>query len=366
MSRVLHIVPALFGLDNIFGGAERYALELAREMSDHVPTTLVAFGRKFLHKKLNNLDIIVLKNWLNFKRFKFDPVNPFLIKNLLEADIIHYHQSNTMMASLALAYAHINKKTIFSTQLGGSGYGIHRITDVTDWYDGHLHISKFSCNAFNHSQNAKARVILGGVDTDKFSPDINVKRTNEVLYVGRLLPHKGINYLVEAVAPDEPLMLVGRPAKYAQDFYKLLQDLSLNKQVRFFENCNDDAVIQAYRQALCIVLPSVHSTVFGGHYSIPELLGQTLIEGMACGTPAIATDVTSLPEVIDDGVTGFIVPPNDPKSLAEKIKWLRQHPVEAKEMGQAARRRVLDLFTWEKVVERCLLAYQELGKANFN
>ena len=52
---------------------------------------------------------------------------------------------------------------------------------------------------------------------------------------------------------------------------------------------------------------------------MPELLGQTLIEGMACGTPAICTDVASMPEVVEDGVTGFVVPPNDPAYLGAKL-----------------------------------------------
>ena len=88
-----------------------------------------------------------------------------------------------------------------------------------------------------------------------------------------------------------------------------------------------------------------------------ELLGQTLLEGMACGAPAIATDVCSLPEVVEDGVTGFIVPPNDPTALGEKIRWLRLHPAEARRMGEAARQRVLESFTWDRVVQNCFEAY---------
>jgi glycosyltransferase involved in cell wall biosynthesis len=78
---------------------------------------------------------------------------------------------------------------------------------------------------------------------------------------------------------------------------------------------------------------------------------------MACGAPAICTDVASLPEVVEDGVTGFVVPPNDPQALGRKLCWLREHPDEAREMGEAARRRVLKTFTWGKVVRRCLEIY---------
>ena len=115
--------------------------------------------------------------------------------------------------------------------------------------------------------------------------------------------------------------------------------------------------MNAYRQALCVVLPSVFESVFGEKHSLPELLGQTLLEGMACGTPAVTTTVASLPEVVEDGVTGFVVPPNDPIALRDRIRWLREHPAERDAMGRAARERVLRLFTWDAVVQRCLDIY---------
>jgi glycosyltransferase involved in cell wall biosynthesis len=65
-----------------------------------------------------------------------------------------------------------------------------------------------------------------------------------------------------------------------------------------------------------------------------------------------------MPEVVDDGVTGFVVPPNDPARLGDRLSWLRAHPVESAGMGMAARQRVLDRFTWGSVVNRCLDAYR--------
>ena len=83
----------------------------------------------------------------------------------------------------------------------------------------------------------------------------------------------------------------------------------------FHQDCDDDALIDAYRRSLCVVLPSVYKTMYGDETTVPELLGQTLLEGMACGSPVICTRVASLPEVVEDGVTGFIVPPNSPARL---------------------------------------------------
>jgi D-inositol-3-phosphate glycosyltransferase len=105
------------------------------------------------------------------------------------------------------------------------------------------------------------------------------------------------------------------------------------------------------------VLPSVYE--YGGAVSkVPELLGQTLLEGMACGVPAICTNVASMPEVVRDGVTGFIVPPHDPAALRERLLWLRDHPAERRSMGAAGRKHVVDNFQWPVVVARCLAAYR--------
>ena len=64
-----------------------------------------------------------------------------------------------------------------------------------------------------------------------------------------------------------------------------------------------------------------------------------------------------MPEVVEDGVTGFIVAAHDAGRLGERLRWLREHPREAGQMGQAARQRVLEKFTWPIVVRRCLEIY---------
>lgn len=355
MPRVLHVAPVLFG--DVMGGAERYTLELARAMAVRVPTTLLAFGPKPRRERIGDLEIRVIHNWINFGPFKFDPLNPLMIRELCRADIIHCHQTETMMASIALLYARAAGKPVFTSHLGGAGYGLHRFIDVTRWYHGHLHISEFSRRNFGHERLEHARVVFGGVDSERFRPDSGIERSGEVLYVGRLLPHKGINYLVEAIDARTSLMIIGRQFRHAQRFLDDLRRLAQNKHVSFVLDAADDAIIQAYQRALCIVLPSVHTTVYGEHHPIPELLGQTLLEGMACGAPAICTNVTSLPEVVQDGVTGFVVPPNNAVALRERICWLQAHPEESARMGAAARQRVVAKFGWDSVVDRCFKAY---------
>src|SRR5262249_50405785 len=156
-----------------------------------------------------------------------------------------------------------------------------------------------------HSGKTWAHVIYGGVDTEKFSPAECVERDGTVLFVGRLLPHKGIDDLIKGLPASMRLNVIGRP--YDRRYYEDLLKLADGKQVNFLTTCNDDQLVEAYRRALCVVLPSVYKTMYGEQTSVPELLGQTLLEGMACATPAICTNVASMPEVVTDQVSGFVV-----------------------------------------------------------
>jgi glycosyltransferase involved in cell wall biosynthesis len=154
---------------------------------------------------------------------------------------------------------------------------------------------------------------------------------------------------------DLPLEIIGQP--YNKRYLADLQALAVGKKVIFRYGFNDSELVAAYQRAGCVVLPSVYTNCYGDSTKIPELLGQTLLEGMACGAPVICTNVASMPEVVEDGVTGFVVPPNDPASLREKLIWLQEHPAQACQMGMAGRQRVLKDFRWEAVVERCLKVY---------
>jgi glycosyltransferase involved in cell wall biosynthesis len=79
---------------------------------------------------------------------------------------------------------------------------------------------------------------------------------------------------------------------------------------------------------------------------------------MASGTPVISTDVGPGPELIVDGVTGFIIPQNDSRALGERLLMLLNDQSRARQMGQAAYERVVREFTWRRTAERCLDAYK--------
>jgi glycosyltransferase involved in cell wall biosynthesis len=358
-TRVVHTTPALFGPSGIVGGGERYALELARSMAARVSTTLLTFGPVAREETMGDLRIKVLAQTWNVRG---QPQNPFalgLLPEVLGADVVHCHQQHMFASSVAALAARAARKRVFVSDLGGGAWDLSAYVSTDRCYHGHLHISEYSRNIFGHAGKPWAHVIYGGVDADKFHPapasDLPVSGSRErpVVFVGRLLPHKGVNDLVEAATPEMPVLLLGRP--YDERFLGDLKRLAQGKRVAFRHESTDADLVRAY---LCVVLPSVYRNMYGTESRVPELLGQTLLEGMACGIPAICTDVASMPEVVVDGVTGFIVPPNDPGALREKLTWLAAHPAETAVMGAAARRHVLDRFRWDTVVDRCLAIYE--------
>lgn len=353
--RVLHIVPALFGSKGVLGGAERYALELARHMADAVPTRMLTFGEQSRHEAFGNLTVRVVGHPWYVRGQHSNPISAAIVGEASRADVVHCHQQHILASSLVAAFSNIAGRRVFVTDLGGGGWDVSAYVNTDRWFHGHLHISEYSREIFGQAGQPWSHVILGGVDTARFSPDSNIECDGSVVFVGRLLPHKGINYLIEAAPSDMPVKIIGQPMH--EQHLRELQSLAAGKRVSFHHDFSDDDIVRAYRSALCIVLPSVYRTVHGEETSVPELLGQTLLEGMSCGAPAICTNVASMPEIVEDGHSGFIVPPNEANALREKLVWLSAHRDEASAMGRSARARVLEKFTWPRVVERCLEIY---------
>ena len=350
---VAHVVPARFDArDGILGGAERYSFELARHMSQRVDTRLVTFGAEARREKVGRLEVVVLEGY-HVRGQRTNPIATALPGALRGATVVHCHQQHVMASSFAAALARLTRRRVFVTDLGGGGFDVSSFVSTDGWYHGHLHISEYSRRIAGHATSSSARVIFGGVDTERFSP--GGPAGDSILFVGRILPHKGIHDLISAVDRAVPLRIVGQAMN--ADYLHLLEDLARGKQVTFIHDADDAALVEEYRRAACVVLPSVYKTPDGQTTQIPELLGQTLLEAMACGRPVICTEVASMPEVVVHLKNGFVVPPANPQALAQAIDVVRADRAAAEAMGRAGRQRVLEHFRWEQVVDRCLKAY---------
>jgi glycosyltransferase involved in cell wall biosynthesis len=94
--------------------------------------------------------------------------------------------------------------------------------------------------------------------------------------------------------------------------------------------------------------------------AVSELLGLAVLEAMASGTPVVCSRIGGVPEVVEHGVTGYLVAPGRVDELHDRLDELVRDPARAARFGRAARELVLDRFTWRHCAARCLAAYAEL------
>ncbi len=360
--RVALVYPQSFGEDGIYGGGERYAIELAKALARKVPTRLIDFGQNPGRRSRDGVEI---HTYRPLRLVHGNPLNPLsfgFLRSLRGMDVVHALTWNTLATDFSvLAARALGKKSFVTDVGGGASLTLSQRLPIARWVNGFLLIAPQGGKQFE-AWRAKWSILLAGIDTDKFSPHPAPSPRNGVLFVGRLLPHKGVNYLIEAVDPDTPLTLVGRP--YHEEYLALLRRLAEGKNVRFRFDATDDEVVALYRSSLVSVLPSVNETIYGARFDLPELLGFAAMEAMSCGAPVICSRVGALGELVVDGVTGFLVPPNDPQAIRARIAELSSDRERAARMGAAARQRILDVFTWDQVAERCLAAYRGTGDAS--
>ena len=250
---------------------------------------------------------------------------------------------------------------------------------------------------------ARIHTVGNGVDVARFRPAAQrapVPRggTLRLLYVGRIAPDKGVHLLVEAFdrlvreGLDLRLTLIGKPGLLPYDLLsrllggdgQALEAVSgfyghslwswLSREilghgrsycaalrarlspaaaarVRFLGTVPQPTLIRAYRAADALVLPSVWQ----------ESYGLPVAEAMACGVPVLASASGGVPELIEDGVTGRLVPRLDTQALTRALREMSTDPARLLEMGAAARIRAQRLLTWARSAERLERLYGGLS-----
>jgi glycosyltransferase involved in cell wall biosynthesis len=199
----------------------------------------------------------------------------------------------------------------------------------------------------------RVAVIYDGVDTETFRPEEARKQPGGILYVGNSDDrNKGARFLLEALGMlrqrrDFHLTVVDR--EIASLVPALSQELDIAERVTVTGRVPREELVRLYNEAQVFVSPSLY-----------EGFGLPAAEAMACGTPVLATTAGAYPEVIEDGVSGLLVPPGDARALAGGLERLLDDGELRRRLGLEGRQRITEHFSWRETARRTLDLYQDV------
>jgi glycosyltransferase involved in cell wall biosynthesis len=232
---------------------------------------------------------------------------------------------------------------------------------------------------------SRCSTIYNGVDINQFLPITKnlspvIHRDYKLLFISRISPEKGVHDLIEAFNivniqnPNTQLFLLGQKVSLRKDFLvSISKDPLINDLSRFYKG---DVYYRLLTQK--INQNAINKVHFIGHVdhteipfyfrdstilinpSIVEPFGISIVEAMASGVPVIATNVGGIPEIINHGSTGFLVPPASPEKLAASINSLLSDFYLRAKFGDASRKRVMGKFTWNNAAKNLNNVYNSL------
>jgi glycosyltransferase involved in cell wall biosynthesis len=204
-------------------------------------------------------------------------------------------------------------------------------------------------------KNLKIKVINNGVDTKVFAPR-PVEERDAILAVGTLTHAKGYDVMLRAFA-----QIAGRHSKWKlkiagdgelkKPIIKLASLLGISEKVHFLGSISTDRVVSEINQSAFVVSASRW-----------EGFSLAALEALSCGKPLITTDVPGAREMMVDGVTGVIVPRENPEALARAMEKLINDRQARTRMGKSARQYIVSRFTWENVAKQYRDLYESVMK----
>jgi glycosyltransferase involved in cell wall biosynthesis len=292
----------------------------------------------------------------------------------MHIDIVHGHWAIPTGPALVLGGRRLGAPTVITMHGGdvyvnkAEGYDFPKrwyVKPILRWTLTHASaLTAISDDCIQHALRAgasrdKIHLIMNGADLRRFSPASTAQAAapygpKMVFACRQLFPRKGIRYLIQAVAqlrprhPEIRLMIAGdgfeRPELEA-----LADTLKVHDITTFLGWTANRELPQYFRGCAVSVIPSLE-----------EGFGIPAAEAMGCEAPVVATDAGGLPEVVEDGVTGFVVPKGDAEALAGAIDKLLSDAALRERMGKAGRERALARFDWLRAAERFEELYRQL------
>ncbi|WP_436926231.1 glycosyltransferase [Halosimplex amylolyticum] len=353
-----------------FGGIESVVKTLAdgtvraRHQVNVLATTQKAFGRR---RSVDGVAVHEARHFGTILSVPIAPSFPLRYAHLAsDADVVHHHLPNPLSV-----VSHLISPVSGAATVATYHSDIVRQSRVLGWYEPFIdrflqsldHVFVTSRPLLEQSPHLegireKCSIVPLSVDTETFAPSDEVQQRDgssddaehTILFVGRLNYYKGVSYLIKAMADvDAELIVVGDGERRA-DLESAVSQYDVADQVQFLGEVSEKQLHECYQAADVFVLPSTEPS---------EAFGVVQLEAMAYEIPVINTDLqTGVPWVSLDGVTGITVPPEDAGAIADAINELIAEPDRRTSYGVAARERVLDKFTEERMIAETLDRYQ--------
>lgn len=282
-----------------------------------------------------------------------------LIKYLhkVKPDIIDIHGLHAVPAMPFLSpikmIITLHDPTLHSGEEGGYGYKIHkkiaiRYADCIIVHD--KKSAKVLSQQYNLAKGKIASVFLGTYSTYLHWLKPQIEEEETVLFFGRISPYKGIEYLLKAEPliarkiPDLKIIIAGQG-----DFSVYEKMIKDKKRYEIYNHyIPNELLAQLFQRAACVVLPYTDATQSG-----------VLMTAYAFNKPVVVSDVGGLPEVVDNGKTGFVVPPRDENSLARAIINLLKDNHLRKQMKENIKKKSMEELSWEKIARQTLEVYKK-------
>jgi D-inositol-3-phosphate glycosyltransferase len=207
---------------------------------------------------------------------------------------------------------------------------------------------------------SRTSVIPCGVDLDRFHPGPARprRRIRRIVSVGRLVPRKGFDILIRAMAaiPDAELLIVGGPeaSKLSSDpearrLSTLAAEVGVSQRVRLCGSVSRVEMPEVLRSADVVACTPWY-----------EPFGIVPVEAMACGVPVLATAVGGMLDTVVDGMTGVLVPPKDPQACANALNSMLSDPARLAAWGAAGRQRAQARYSWDRIAADSEKMYQRV------
>jgi glycosyltransferase involved in cell wall biosynthesis len=223
-------------------------------------------------------------------------------------------------------------------------------------------ISTYTAGEIRTIVDAPIEVIpytVGFSDKSKIQIPKSKKGKQIILTVGRLVERKGIRYLIDAMKllPEslkaELVVVGGGPLNETLEAYARGQ--GHEQRVKFAGQVSEEELSRFYQNASVYVQPAIVDS-----RGDTEMLGVVLLEAMHYGVPVIASNVGGIPDVVNDGMTGLLVPQKDPKALALAIERLLSDLSLAKKLANNAKINLIDKFSWGNILQKVIKVYNNL------